>query len=265
MTTTTLPDLPTLANMGELTAVTLYRAEIAQLPLLLRETAQHVIERARQGEAAAREELLLGCVRYAWMKAWSIYRTRRPQHTDVLDLVGVAHLAMIEALDRALASAAPVGYLVGVAAREIQRECTYHAPLIQKPEQTLAKLAKVDPHPATVESLDAPLSHRKGSPSPHERIPAPVPVEISHEYALHRRFAPLYAAVKRLPPRQQAVIIRHYGFFGQPAETTAEIGLTEHILPRTVSNHGFLARQHLREWLADELAEMITPKPLPAE
>lgn len=263
--TTTLPDLSALANMEELTALVLYRAEIAQLPILRSDTAQHVIERARQGEASAREEFLLGCLRYAWFKAWSIYRIRRPQHIDVLDLVEVANLAMMEALDRALATSAPVGYLIGVAASAIQRECFYHAPLIQKPEQTLARLSKVDPHPTTVVRLDAPVSKEKRTLALHELFVTCAPTEEKSERALQHQFAPLYAAIKRLPPRQQAVIIRLHGFFGHPAETAAEIGQTEHILPRTVHNHGFLARQHLREWLAEELVAMATPKPQPAE
>ena len=88
----TLPTLEELKRMDALTAYMLYHAEIQRLPHLSREETAPLVERARQGDPIAREQLMLNCQTYAFLKAVALFVERAPGHIDVLDLVGVANL-----------------------------------------------------------------------------------------------------------------------------------------------------------------------------
>ena len=247
-------DIETLHQLPDLSASALYHAETARLPRLTREQSRTLAQQARQGDEEARHALIVACMDYILLQAHNISSTRHPNQ---IDLAAVGNLKMVECLDKALLADAPVAYLLTVALREMQWYCLYHAPLIQRPAFSLKELAQADPSPAQIESLDAPVS--RGGGRQREMIAAPTPALETDEQP--PRFAPLYDAVQRLSPTHRSRIIRHYGLFGQPAESLTEIAQESGILYESVIETTYLARKRLRVILANHLARMLTRKP----
>jgi RNA polymerase sigma factor (sigma-70 family) len=246
-------DIDTIHNLYDLTADTLYSAEIAQLPRLSRAEGKALVSRIQQGDSAAREVLITSCLAYALGVARFTYHTRRPQHDDLLDLAQVASERMLERLDKALSTSAPEAYLRGVARRAIMDYCTYHADLIQKPEYALVVLQKMNPHPAIVVSLDAPIGDDEDQIIV-DLIQAPAPRPEPDEQQERKHYTVLYQAIHRLSKEHQATLVRLYGLFGQPAETAEEIGR-----PELIRNRAYEARKKLRSTLVDHLHQLTSP------
>ena len=264
----TMLTIEELSAMDELSAYTLYDAEIKRLHRITRAEAPALVERARQGDEGARNELVLGCVRFALIVAHQYYNERQPEHIDVLDLVQEANLAMLAKLDYALRANDPISYLTTLAARAVRFYCTYHAPMIQRPEYSLKEMALSNPYPATVESFNTTI-YDDGLRLRIEHIEAPA-LRLEADEAIEEceqyRFAPLYEAIKhRLTPQQRATIIRQFGLFGQPAEAYSEIAESSHLSCETVRGTAYLARKRLQAILAEHLSEMLMPKPASEE
>ncbi len=237
-------DIDTLNHLTNLAANTLYSAEVARLPKLSREAEAILIERARQGDSKARENLIISCLSYTLGKARFIYYERRPVHDDLLDLVQEASVLMVNVLDKALKKSNPASYLRGIAHRTISQYCTYHSDLIQKPEYPLEKLA---PYSTTVESLDAPI-YNGSKRILVDLIEAPkMPPELEEKVS-YERDTMLHNAIHKLPKNQQATIIRLYGLFGQPTETVDEIGT-----PSKVYHSAYNARKKLHALLTEQV------------
>jgi DNA-directed RNA polymerase specialized sigma24 family protein len=219
-------DIPTLNTLDNLMAHTLYRQEVFRLPelLTLSQEQQHVlVERARQQDEQAREALILGCLGYVFRKATFLYSIRPLPHDELLDLVQVGSLEMVEHLDQALATVDPVKYLCGIAHRHIKIYCTYRGALVNWPiYYTKAQIMSTDP--MRVESLNMPLYDNHHRRLCVEQIKEAPEGNTLDESSQRWRFALLYAAVKRLPRRMRAVVVRHYGLFGQPTEERSAIG-----------------------------------------
>ena len=239
-------DDDTLDRLPDLTAGTLYSAEIARLPRRSRVEEQALVARARQGNSEARRALIESCLPYALGVASFFYETRQLPHDDLLDLVQVASERMVKGLDRALAMNAPNTYLRGIARRAIWEYCIYDAGLIQRPHYSNAELDKLDPKPAIVESLDAPLS-RDGLPIKVKLVEAPAAQPERDEQSQQERHAKLYQAIGTLTKKQQEAIVRLYGLFGHSVETKGEVG------PLYESRRGALKK--LQTLLADSLNE----------
>lgn len=245
-------DIDTLKHLSDLTANTLYDAEVAHLPKRSPSEVEALIARSRQGDSQAREALIVSCLSYALGVSRFVYHERRPLHDDLLDLVQVASERMTERLDRALATSSPAAYLRGIARRAILDYCTYHSGLIQKPEYALSVLAKCNPHPATVESLDASLYH-DGKRVLVDLIEAPAPQPERDEQSQRKRYTLLSQAIHRLPKPQQAVLVRLYGLFGQPTETASDLGR-----PELIRSRAYEARRKLRVLLAEHLQQILS-------
>ncbi len=245
----------TFERASSLNALALYHADVARLPRLSRAEQAELVALARTGHQEAREQLLLNCLHWALLRAHQIYDERRPCHVDILDLAQVANLKMLETMDQALTARDPTAYLMTVAAQAIRVYCTYHAPLIQRPEWlSRRELADLEPALSPMRSLDAPSG--EGDVSPQEQLAAP-PLELAseaqqHQYAMFR-FARLYQAVKRLNRSQRAAVVRLYGLFGQPCETMSDIAGTSHLTFNGVRGRACEARKHLRRLLTSEL------------
>src|SRR5262249_52745965 len=97
-------DIDTIQSLYDLTAQTLYDAEIAHLPKRSRAEVEELIDRARQGDEEAREAFILSCLSHALGVARFVYSDRRLLHDDLLDLVQVASERMLEQLDKALST-----------------------------------------------------------------------------------------------------------------------------------------------------------------
>lgn len=243
-----------LAQDGDFSAATLYDVEVAQLPRLSRQEQRDLVDRARQGQKEARHLLVLNCLHWALMKAHCIYNERRPLHIDVLDLMAEANLQMLERVDKALSADDPVAYLMTIAVRAMRVYCTYYAPLIRRPELSLERLAKTQPAPFLMESLDAPVSE-DGKEAYYEQIAAPdlhLVEEQQQDQQVHDCFAQLYDALQRLSSSRRTALIRLYGLFGQPAETPADIARTSQITPASVRTYASDARHRLSLLLLDD-------------
>jgi RNA polymerase sigma factor (sigma-70 family) len=252
-------NIDTLNALPDLTADTLYAAEVARLPKLSKAEVEELIIHARQGDPKARNAFVVSCLSHALGKARFLYYERMPQHDDLLDLVQEANLRMVAALDRALATSAPAAYLRGIARRAILDYCIYHAGLIQKPEYSFAVLKQINPHPPTVESFDKPI-YRDGKGIRVDLFQAPEPQVEPDERRQRAHYAVLYQALKTLQRKQRSVIIQLYGLYGQPMRTAGEIGSAAYI--RDVA---YKARkrigEYLTKYLAEDLAQMLAPMP----
>jgi RNA polymerase sigma factor (sigma-70 family) len=255
--------ITTLNDLNNLSAEVLYELEVKQLDARLSPEAQAMyIEQARAGDNEARQALILHCISYALVKANGIYYERRPRHIDALDLAQEANLKMLEGIDKALEVRQPVSYLVTLAVRAIQEYCTYHAPMIQKPEYSRERLARVDPYPATVESLDEPI-YEEGRLLKVELIEAPAPHAEPNDKKQQYRFKPLYKAVKKhLTSYQRAIVTRRYGLFGQSAESPSEIAESWQTRQTVISGTDYKARKKLAQVLEGDLSQMLRPKPV---
>lgn len=243
-----------LEKEGTLSASTLYSAEVARLPRLSREEQKTLVDLARSGQEEARHRLLLNCLHWTLLMAHRIYKERRPLHIEVLDLAGEANLKMVEKMEKALAANDPIAYLMTIAIQTIRVYCTYHAPLIQRPEwYSRQALAELDPFLPPMESLDEPLC-TGSNVLRSEQIAAPVLDLAATEQQKQRtdaRFALLYQAITCLNRPQRATTVRLYGLFGQPRETMSDIASASRLPYYLVKGRAQLARHHLRHLLTN--------------
>src|SRR5437868_458925 len=121
-----------LDQMDDLSGSALLRAEVQRIPFIPRDEQPAYIEAARAGDETAQHDLILNCLNWTMTKAASIYRDRQPPHSDLMDLVGHAHLKLLETLPKALQAVNPTGYLMSVAALEMRLYCTYDDPMIKR-------------------------------------------------------------------------------------------------------------------------------------
>lgn len=122
-----------LDQLEDISGAALYRAEVQRLPYLTPAERDSYLDAARAGSIDARNELICDCLHYTLYKADVTYRQRSPPHSDMMDLVGHAHVALLEAFPKALTAATPMKYLLSIAALEMRLYCTYDDPLVQRP------------------------------------------------------------------------------------------------------------------------------------
>ncbi len=226
------------ALADDLSARTLYSAEVARLPQLSRAEEVALTQAARQGVREARMALVLSCLRYALGKARALYNERRPEHDEVGDLVQVASLEMLADLDVALGKRNPASYLRGIAARAISLYISYRGGLIRKPSLSREELARRAA--PTMESF--------------EIIEVAPPDITREEEDPRRRFGPLYEAVEMLlTPRQRNYFIKRYGL---------DMPLVESDAATAQYTAGADMMHKLREALEPHLSQMLHPEDL---
>ncbi len=186
-----------------LTSEEQYRSITKHLPRLNSEQEDEMVQRARTGDAAAREALIISCLNYVGAVAHRYKRYLR--HDDYLDLVGVGNLAVVENLDKALATGNPSGYLRSTAKYVMINYCCTRASLIVR--QTYN-----EPIPTT--SLDTPVFYNTLADTKE-----PVVVSEQPDYTF------LYEAVEQLPRNVQDVLIKHYGLYGTQPESLYQLSL----------------------------------------
>jgi DNA-directed RNA polymerase specialized sigma24 family protein len=180
------------------------------------------------------------------MKAFGIYQERRPAHVDVLDLMEEANLAMLCKVGKALEARDPVTYLMAIATQAMRVYCTYHAPLIQRPEwysrldlQTLNALLPAPDHLDETQDLEAPALDLEGEAQQERR------------YRVHYRA--FYAALFRLPRLHRSLLIRLYGLCGQPRETPADLAQQWQCRLGEVHDAASRARRRFAKVLSEEI------------
>ena len=197
-----------METLSDLTAHTLYRAEVATLPRYTPAEEAELVRRARNGEQEAGLALVLGCLAAVLRMAWRFYLAYRPAHDDVLDLAQAASLEMLQALPRALEKRHPAAYLKGIARQEMVVLTLYHSSLIRKPELPLARLAAASiPFVGSLDALASEPAHQSGYLDPDQG----------------QRFAPLYEALAQLTPRQQRAVAQRYGVGERDPEFSGQV------------------------------------------
>ncbi len=229
-----------LDRMEDLSAATLYHAEVRRIPLLPRDGQSEYVEAAREGDETALQRLVLNCLNWTMRRADAIYRDKEPAHSDMMDLVGHANMKMVEAMPKALTAKDPVAYCMTVGALAMSWYCLYNDPLVQrKRDQPLNA-----PHPGTVslENNDVPVSH--------EVSPQDAP-----EYKI------IYDALAQLGKRHQIVLMAAYGLHGETKRSNEEIAIMLNLPKGTVEKYLWRAKRRL----AAKLAPYVTEKGLSAE
>jgi DNA-directed RNA polymerase specialized sigma24 family protein len=169
-----------------------YRGITKRLPQLTRQQELTVIERARTGDPAAREELIISCLNYVGGLA-NRYK-QYLYHDEYLDLVGEGNLAVVTAYDTAILRENPCGYLRAVVKYTIIRYCATRASLIVRPEHTTEAIymRSLDEKPYTYDTLG---------------LHAPPVVSEPTDYTF------LYQALAKLPRSYRDVLKKQFGLY----------------------------------------------------
>jgi len=245
----TMLTLEELNKLDMLSGSTLYSAELKRLPLLSREEQKPLLAKARRGDQTAKDALVIHCLNWTVRRAARVYRQQRPKHLDLMDVVGVAHVEIMEKFERALEADEPVKFLLSSAAYEMESHVSTKDPMITRPRYGREKMKKLDPVPSTTVSLDAPP--REGEHPFAETITAEqhLPQE-DVERREQRKYALLHQAVNELSPTLRHSIVELYGLFGQPARTNHELARAYNITKRAVNDRTLRAGKILAERLA---------------
>lgn len=194
-----------------------YKSELREHPRLNDAQEQELVNRARQGDEHAKQEMIQACL-------WYVTRTAQKyidalQHDDLLDLVQVGNTALVEKIENALTKPKPFAYLMATAQLEIKHYVSYRTSLISR--------WHLNHEMIWTESLDAPLSSNSHlslqdvlSETEVPAAPAPAakePEGKSGEYGY------LFNAIEKLPPRQKYIVQRHYGLDGEAPETLGDL------------------------------------------
>jgi RNA polymerase sigma factor (sigma-70 family) len=190
-----------------------YKSELREHPRLTDEQEQELVNRARQGDKQAKQEIIQACLWYVTQTAQKYIDALK--HDDLLDLVQVGNTALVEKIENALTKPKPFAYLMATARLEIKHYVSYRTSLISRWHLKHEMI--------WTESLDAPLSSSHSHFSLQDmlsEIEAPVaeePEGKSGDYGY------LLNAIEKLPPRQKYIVQRHYGLDGEAPEALGDL------------------------------------------
>lgn len=239
-----LPTIEELDRMDDLSGSVLYSAELRRLPHYTPEEEAQSIAQARAGSETARTALLSHCLPWLMAKATVIYTTCEPRHSDIMDLVGAAHLDMVEAMPLALAADRPVRYLMSVGALAMKRYCYYGDPLVRPPrfreDQVHDTITTV-----SLESSDWPAMATIAGPDV-QLIEAE-----AEEWQVHEEDQRVYDALNQLSPRHRETLTAYYGLYGQPAKRAADIAAEQGANKKAV--------EHIIRRAKDKVARQLGP------
>lgn len=225
--------LEELQQITDISGPTLYSAEAKRIPRLTRDEQKAVIEKARQGDADARDAVVMNCLNWTMMKAAYIHAVASPEHLDLMDLVGVGYVEIMEKVDRSLEKDDPVIYLLSSAAYEMKSHAGFKDDLISRPRASTEALKKRDPFPVRTVTLEEKM------------------YEISSVAPTETSYPSLHEAMNSLTPSCRRTIIESYGLNGQPAKTLQEIAKESNL------KYSGVRDAHLRG--RKQLAEKLTP------
>src|SRR5205814_2210080 len=146
----TLLTVDELNAFGDLSGVSLNKAETHHTPPLTTEEQNALLVEARRGSIAARNRVLMSCLSLTVRMAEYKTRERRMRHSDLTDLIGTAHISMLEKFPKALAQEDPIHYLMTEVMYAVKHYMIYKDPMIQRSRQV-----KLDPYHPITESGEA--------------------------------------------------------------------------------------------------------------
>lgn len=240
-----LPTIEELNAMDDLSGVTLYSSELRRLPHYSHEEEAQHIALARQGDEDARAALINRCLPWLMKKATDIYVEHAPVHSDIMDLIGAAHLDMVEAMPNALAANKPVTYLMSVGALAMKRHCHYGDPLVRPP-----RYGDNRPQYDQIEILS--LEHERWPVI--ESIPGRDMVLTEaelEEWRIREQDQAMYEALNQLNPNYRETLSEYYGLYGRPAKRAGDIALERGMQKKAV--------EHVIKRAKDRVAEKLGP------
>lgn len=225
-------DIDLNAPSISLSGIAQYLRDLRQTNHLSLEAEQRIIEHARCGDQEAKHQLIQDRLPYVVYMAtrYHVYA----EHEDLLDIIGVANLAVTTNIDKALTKENPAAYLCGVAKREIRNYCFYHSRLmpIKDHRMRLAEAPKV----ISLDKLHENVVHCYLSSLAQGNIS-----EISKV-----RLWQIRQALSQLPDRLRQVIELRTGINGQ-AYTFKDIAQMQNISTAVASRRYSNALEQLRE------------------
>lgn len=240
-----LPTIEELNRMDDLSGITLYSAELHRLPHYSHEEEAHHIDQARLGDEDARDALIKRCLPWIMAKATNIYMEYGPQHSDVMDLIGAAHLDMVEAMPNALAADKPVTYLMSVGALAMKRHCYYGDPMVRPP-----RYKEDRPHYDQVEVLS--LEHERWPIIEAISGPDVVLTEAElEEWKIREQDQILYDVLNQLNPNYRETLTAYYGLYGHPMQRAGDIAAERGMNKKAV--------EHVIRRAKDKVAEKLGP------
>jgi RNA polymerase sigma factor (sigma-70 family) len=222
-----------------LSAIAQYLRELQQRPQWSPAAEAQIVEQARSGDQAAKHQLIEDRLPYIMHMAikYHVYA----EHEDLLDIVGVANLAVTANIDKALSKDNPAAYLCGVARGEIKSYCFYHSRLMPIKDHHMP-LAEAP----TVVSLDeqrADIQYRYIESLAQE----------SRSETDSIRQEQIYHALDQLPDHQREVVERYHGLHGGTYEAFPDIARSLSVTRPTVYHHYHLAIERLGKLVAESM------------
>jgi RNA polymerase sigma factor (sigma-70 family) len=220
-----------------------YMRELRQQSRVSSDVEARIVEQARSGDQASKHQLIESRLPYIMHVAmrYHVYA----EHEDVMDIAGVANLAVTAQIDKALTMRNPVAYLCGIAKREIRSYCFYHSRLIPIKDHHMS-VAEAP----TVISLDA---QRKDVQDRYLSAPAlvnaPEPASTYTEQ--------FHQALDQLPEGERQVVARHHGLHDGTYEEFTDIAQSLTVTRPTVYRRYYRALGKLRELVALSLPAHI--------
>ena len=182
---------------------------------------------------AARNRVLMSCLSLTIRMAEYKMSERRMRHSDLTDLLGTAHISMLEKFPKALAHEDPIHYLMTEMMYDMKHYMLYNDPMIQRSRQV-----PFDPaHPLTI----------SGQAEHYERLSAPALRLVTEEPATYPE---LHAAIAKLTPLRRNALTRRFGLDGHPAESVREIATSEGRTPRSIDSAVLNGRRSLAKTLS---------------
>ena len=229
-----------LGPMQDLSGAALFSAEVKRIPFIPRDQQSAYVEAAKNGEIDARHALITNCLNWTITKAASIYQDKQPEHSDLMDLVGHAHISMLEALPRALRARDPVRYLMAVSEVEMKMYCLYHDPMVQRPYWR----APTYSHPTTVSLEEQPYVLDAAEMHAGENIPDNPALRV------------VYDALAGMSSRRRQIVTAAYGLDGHPAMRISDIALKFDLSKKTVENYLYRSKRELARKLGPYLGKL---------
>ena len=238
-----MPTIEELDRMDDLSGIALYSAEVRRLPYYSREEMDSAIRQARLGNAEAHTALLNRCLPWLLAKATSVYTQYEPRHSDVMDLLGAAHVDMVEALPLALAADRPITYLMSVGALAMKRYCHYSDPLVRPPRYREDRPLYTEAEVVSLESERWPVIASIAGPEVVLTNPE------RDEWQLREQDQIVYNALNELSPRYRETLTEYYGLYGRPVKRAGDIAAERGMHKKAV--------EHVIRRAKDKVAEKL--------
>lgn len=188
-----------------------YRQALAGLEEPTHEQEQALLQRVRQGDLLARDQLVT-TVFLSYVHYWAcrLLRYCRSHRLEYLDLIQVGNLTVVERLAEALDKENPIGWLRAMARYAMLAYCARYSSLVVTPLTHWKQ-------PLAVDSLDVAIQAEEGVWYA-DVLASPATCETGEDHA--SAFPQLYEALELLSNEQREVIYQYYGLGDQPRIST---------------------------------------------